>query len=64
LPLPFCTNVTSFLALAQRPGGVIAPRAGGFSLIYSIRKPGSQEIEFFMVSWLTYQQAAMVVRVV
>jgi hypothetical protein len=32
-------------------------------LIYSIRKPGSQEIEFFMVSWIPHQPV-MVVRVV
>ena len=56
-------NVTSSLALAQRPGGVSAPAAGDFSLVYSIRKPGSQEIEFFMVSWLPYQPV-LVVRVV
>jgi hypothetical protein len=44
LPLPFCSNGESFLALAQRSGGVNAPGAGSFGLDLfnkETRKPGN-----------------------
>jgi hypothetical protein len=44
LPLPFCSNVESFLALAHCSGGVNAPGAGGFGLNLfnkETRKPGN-----------------------